>query len=101
MRSALQDVTVDYAFQNGTAINGLDFTGVSGSLRFAGTLRGSAVVKQTVSFDIQGDTTPESDETLFLTLSNVSSNSQITQGQGTGIILNDDPRRQLSWRRRR
>ena len=47
-------------------------------------------VYQTLKVNINGDTVPESDETLTVTLSNPTSSTGITAAVGTGTILNDD-----------
>ena len=43
----------------------------------------------TVSVTVNGDFIPEQDETFFVNLSNVTG-ANLTDGQGTGTILNDD-----------
>jgi uncharacterized membrane protein len=84
---ARQDVTVDYATSDGTAtlVDG-DYTDTSGTLTiYAGTSSGIIVVP------VVGDTTPEANETLTLTLSNPSANATpITSLTATGTIYNDD-----------
>src|SRR5262249_2448856 len=44
---------------------------------------------QSVRVTVQGDTTPEPDETFFLNLSNPA-NANLLKAQGTGTIQNDD-----------
>src|SRR5262249_9196267 len=57
---------------------------MSGTLSFA-----SSETIKTVDVTVKGDRTFEPDETLFLTLSNESAGA-ISDGQGTGTIVNDD-----------
>jgi hypothetical protein len=75
---------VDYATASGTATSGTDFTATSGTLTFpAGTTTRPIVVP------VNGDTTPEPNETFVVNLSNAS-NATISRGQGTGTIVDDD-----------
>lgn len=75
---------VNYATANGSATNGSDYGGISGSLSFA-----PGETNKILTVPILGDITPESDETFTLNLSGASSAS-ITTAQGIGTILNDD-----------
>lgn len=75
--------TVDYATANGTAIAGVDYLAVSGTLSFASSST------QTVTVPIIGKTLKEANETFFLNLSNPV-NATITDGQGVGIIIDED-----------
>ncbi len=81
-----QAVTVNYATQDGTATtaNG-DYVATSGTLTF---LPGGALT-QLVTVMVNGDTTPEADETFSLVLSNAV-NASLTDGTGIGTIQNDD-----------
>src|SRR2546423_2909767 len=81
----LSTVTVDYATADGTASSGSDYVAQSGTLTFpkGATLR-------TVVVFVKGDRAPEADETLFVNLSNPSSNAVVADAQGRGTILNDD-----------
>ena len=74
--------SVNYATSNGTATAGSDYVAKSGTLSFA-----SGQATQTVSVTINGDTTNEINETVFV---NLSGNTNITDGQGIGTIRNDD-----------
>lgn len=82
--------TVDYAVTGGTATSGTDFaTLANGTLTF--TDGGAAT--QTIHLTINGDTDPESDETVVVTLSNIvntTGDTIIGTASGTGTILNDD-----------
>ncbi|PZV03177.1 MAG: hypothetical protein DCF23_10325 [Cyanobium sp.] len=80
-----EPVTVSYSAPNGTATDGSDYRAISGSLSFA-----PGETSKTISIEIFGDTTFESDETFTVNLSG-SSNATIVKGQGVGTIGNDDP----------
>lgn len=77
-------VSVQYSTSNGTATAGSDYVATSGTLNFSstGTL--------TVSVPVNGDTVKESNEFFFVNLSNPSANATITDGQGVGIIVDED-----------
>jgi ELWxxDGT repeat protein len=79
-----QTVTVDFSTSNGTATAGSDYTGQTGSLTF-----GPGVATQTVNVSISGDTTPEPDETILLSVSNPV-NAFIGDAQGVATILDDE-----------
>ncbi|MDH5822689.1 putative Ig domain-containing protein [Luteimonas sp. RD2P54] len=79
-----QTVTVGYATADGTATAGSDYAATSGTLTLtAGQTQG------TVSVTVNGDTTPEPDETFSVGLSGAT-NASIADATGTGTILNDD-----------
>lgn len=81
---------VSYATADGTALAGEDYVAVSGTLTFAtGELSKGVVVP------VNGDTTPEDDETFTLNLTNPVS-ATITKAQGEGIITDDDSPLSLS-----
>lgn len=77
-------VTVNYATINGTATAPSDYAATSGTLTFT-----PGQTTQTVTVQVNGDTTVESDETFFVSLSNPVS-AMIARAQGVGTILNDD-----------
>jgi hypothetical protein len=77
-------VTVDYATADGTATMGTDYVATAGTLTFA---PGSTT--QVVRVTVNGDTSVEPDETVFVNLSNPA-NATLTDGQGVGTIRNDD-----------
>lgn len=78
--------SVDYSITGGTATSGSDYQPLtSGTINF--TANGSSV--QMVDVVISGDLTVELDETVVMTLSNPS-NGTIDDGEGVGIIINDD-----------
>lgn len=77
-------VTVAWATAADTASAGTDYTTASGTLSFA-----AGVTSQTFDVTIAGDTTVESDETLFVNLSSPA-NAAISDAQAVGTITNDD-----------
>lgn len=77
-------VTVNYATINGTATAPSDYAATSGTLTFT-----PGQTTQTVTVQVNGDTTVEPDETFFVSLSNPVS-AMIARAQGVGTILNDD-----------
>lgn len=79
-----QFVMVDYATSDGLAIEGDDYTGVSGTLTF---VPGQTV--RTISVPIKGDPTDEPDENFFVDLSNPV-NATFSDDQAEGIIEDDD-----------
>lgn len=80
--------TVDYSTASGTATSGTDFTAASGTKTFA-----SGQTTQTVTVTTTQDTTYESNEELYVNLSNPTNSASISvnQGVGVGTINNDDP----------
>ena len=84
--ASAQQVTVDYADAGtGTATSGTDYASIdSGTLTFAAN-----ETSKTIPISVTGDTTPESDETVVVRLSNAGS-TPIGTAEGTGTITNDD-----------
>ena len=76
--------TVQYATTDGSATAGSDYVATSGTLSFA-----SGEQPETITVLVNGDTTPESNETFAVNLSNPSGASFLTV-VGTGTITNDD-----------
>ena len=78
-------VTFDIATANSTAIEPGDYT--------AKSLTGQTIPagSSTYTFDVlvNGDTTPEADETFFVNVTNAT-NTIVTDGQGQGTIVNDE-----------
>jgi predicted extracellular nuclease len=78
-------VTFDIATANNTATAGSDYT--------AKTLTAQNIpaggTTYTFTVDVAGDVTPETSETFFVNVTNAV-NANITTGQGTGTITNDD-----------
>lgn len=90
--AAAQDVTVDYATADGTAVvggqsaaGGNDYASTNGTLTFA-----AGETSKTVSITVHGDDTDEADETFELDLSNASTAAVIADAQGVGTITDDD-----------
>jgi hypothetical protein len=83
--ASLSDVMVDYGTADGTATSGSDYAAASGTLTIAaGQTSGSITV------DVTGDTSPEPNETLTLTLSNAVGAKIVPPATATGTITNDD-----------
>jgi CSLREA domain-containing protein len=83
--ASAQTVTVQYATANGTATAGSDYVTTNGTLTF-----NPGVTSQPVNVTINGDTVLEQGETFFVNLSNPA-NAVVTDPQGLGLILNDEP----------
>ncbi len=83
-------VAVDFTTANGTATTGdNDYVASNGTANFVG----NAGETQTVTIDVNGDTTVEPDETFFVDLANIVAggrNVTFADNQGLGTILNDD-----------
>jgi hypothetical protein len=83
--ASYQAVTVNYGTADGTATTAdNDYVAGSGSLSFA-----PGEMSKTITIQVNGDTTFESDETFAVILSNPA-NATIAVGTGTGTIQNDD-----------
>lgn len=78
-----QSVTVNYATANGVANSTSDYTAKSGTLTFA-----AGQTSKTISVAIKGDTTIESNETLFVLLSGAT-NASIGRTSGVGTNKDD------------
>ena len=87
--SAADEVTVDYATSDGTAVAVDDYAAASGTLTFA-----AGTVEQTISVALVDDSLDELPETLVLTLSDPSG-ATIDDGDATGTIGDDDPEPEL------
>jgi Calx-beta domain/FG-GAP-like repeat len=85
-----QPVTVDFATADGTATAGSDYTAKAGTLTFA-----PGQTSQTITVAVIGDRLPEPTEAFVVNLSNPT-NSVIADGQGVGIIVDDEPRISIS-----
>ena len=84
-RAASAALTVDYATADGSAHAGDDYTAASGTLTFQ-----TGESAQTITVAVLDDAHNEGEETLTLTLSNVSG-GHLTDGEATGTIDNADP----------
>lgn len=79
-----QTVAVDVFTSNGTATAPVDYQSVAGTLTFL-----PGVTTATLSVPVNGDTTPEGNETFFVNLTNAV-NATIATPKGTGTINDDD-----------
>lgn len=93
---ATTNVTVHYAVTGITAVGGttysagVDFKSKAGTLTFAVGTNGLTPVEKAVSVTVYGDTDPQLDQTLAVTLSNPSTPYGLGRDSGTGTIVNDD-----------
>ena len=81
-----QTVRVSYGTAGGTATEGTDYSGASGTLTFA-----PGETEKIISVQTREDETDEPDETFLVTLSNPSG-ATIQDGTATGTIADDDVR---------
>jgi parallel beta-helix repeat protein len=79
-------VVVDFASANGTATAPSDYTAITTTTL---TFNPGELAK-TITVLVNGNTNAEPDETFFVNLTNAV-NATITDSQGVGTILNDDP----------
>lgn len=79
-----QSVSVNYATSDGVARSTSDYVAKTGALNFA-----AGQTSKTVSVVINGDTTVEADETLYVLLSGAV-NASVGKARGVGTITNDD-----------
>lgn len=79
-----QTIRVDCATADGIARSTSDYQSKLGTITFS-----PDQTTKTFTVTINGDTTVEGDETLYVLLSNAQ-NASIGRGRGQGIILNDD-----------
>jgi hypothetical protein len=84
-RTATGPVNVHWATGDGTATAPADYTTSSGDATIP-----AGQTSVPVSVPVAGDTVVEPDETFTVTLSNPAG-AEITDGQGVGTIVNDDP----------
>ena len=77
--------TVDFASVDGTAVDGADYTAVTGTVSFA-----AGETSQTITVTIADDADVEVDETFTVELSNASNGGVIDTDSATGTIVNDD-----------
>lgn len=83
-RTTDQAVAVNFFTTNGTATPGSDYTATNGVLTFA-----PGETNKAITVVVNGDTDPESNETLTLLLSSPS-NAAIQDSSAVGRILDDD-----------
>jgi len=85
-QASTHDITVYYSTADGTAQAGSDYNGVSnGSITI-----GAGKTTAPLSVFLLGDTTPETNETLYVNLAPDPRYARIGRGQGVGTIVNDD-----------
>jgi len=80
-----QAVTISFRTVGGTAKSGQDYVAKTGTLTFA-----PGETTKTITIEVKGDNTRESNETFYLDLFGNSSNSWFDKSRGIGTILNDD-----------
>jgi hypothetical protein len=84
-------VTVNYTLNSGSATVGTGAAPADTASRSSGVLKVPAGATQRyVLVKVVGDTTPESNETLTVDLSNPTPGTELRRSQGTGTILDDD-----------
>lgn len=79
-----QNVSVNYATANNTAIASSDYNATYGTLTFT-----PGMISKTITVFIRGDVVKELDEFFLVNLTNPL-NATITDSQGLGKIINDD-----------
>jgi hypothetical protein len=85
-----QAVSVNYATADGSATAGSDYQSTSATLTIpAGQTSG------TITVLVNGDRVAEANETFFVNLSSPT-NGVVSDGQGAGTILDDEPRISIS-----
>jgi Tol biopolymer transport system component len=82
--SVAQNVSVNYATANSSAIAGSDYNEQSGVLSFA-----PGETSKTITVNFVGDTVQEGDETFAINLSQPTG-AVLSRAQATGTIINDD-----------
>ena len=87
--STNQVISVGYNTSNGTALAGAgnDYTSTSGTLTFAAN---TGVLTQTITVNINDDTTREPNETFYVNLV-TPTNAVITDNLGVATIIDNDP----------
>ncbi len=78
------NVNVNYSTADGTGAAGSDYQATSGTLTIP-----AGQTSRTITVLVNGDPTPEADETFFVNLSNPDQ-AIIGKASGTGTIINDD-----------
>jgi probable HAF family extracellular repeat protein len=84
--ASTQQVTVDYGTANGTASSS-DYAAATGTLTFD-----AGETSKTIAVVINGDRSPEQNETVIVRLSNASAGAIIGDGTATITIADDEPR---------
>ncbi|MEA3009545.1 MAG: hypothetical protein QOJ91_1237, partial [Sphingomonadales bacterium] len=78
--------SVTYGTANGTAVAGSDYTSASGTLTFT-----ASETSKTVSISTVDDNLDELNGTVLLNLSAATSGATISDAQGVGTIVDNDP----------
>ena len=93
------DVTVHYQTADGSAVAGGDYIASSGDVTIP-----AGQISATFTVAVMGDRLPEPKETFAVILTGAT-NATIADGQGTGTIIDDEPRVSISdvtkWERRK
>ncbi len=77
-------ITVNFATMDGSGKSVEDYNAASGALAFS-----AGETAKTVTVTVKGDKKRESDETFYVTLSGAGG-AHLADGQGMGVIRNDD-----------
>jgi hypothetical protein len=85
-RAQAAPVTVDFATADDDATAPGDYAATTGTVTFA-----PGETAKTVTVQVNGDITPESNEAFDLNLANPTGNAAIADSQAVGTIVNDDP----------
>ena len=85
-----QPVPVAYATGDGSAVSGSDYQALSGTLTFA-----PGETTKTITVLVNGDRLAEQTESFVVNLSSPT-NATVTDGQGVGTIVDDEPRISIS-----
>jgi hypothetical protein len=83
--AASNDVSVDYATTDDSATAGSDYLAINGSVIIP-----AGDTQATIHVTVSGDTAVELDETLILTLTNLSGSAIFSDSSAVGTIINDD-----------
>jgi hypothetical protein len=82
--AASKSVTVDYATADGTATSGTDYTSAMATLTFA-----PGETSKSIDVAVRGDTSPENNETFFITLKNAAG-ATLARTSAFAVIDDDD-----------
>jgi hypothetical protein len=80
------NVTLSWTTADGTATAGTDYIAASGQITFLANGANS----QTISIDIKGDTTPETNENFYVDVGLVSGSALLADTDGQGTIVDND-----------
>ncbi len=89
--ASTESVTVTFTTANGTATAGSDYQTASSTVTFA-----PGETSKTVSVMVIGDRVGEPNETFMVNLSGATGGAVITDDQGVGTIVDDEPRISIS-----